>query len=93
MLIHVGTHWIVLPEYFQMSTHMSGFQSFFRFFASFFVGQISHQQHKGLKGFPDIRSGKIFERELKVEHFFLRYFQIIRAALTEGDQLMSSPPF
>ena len=28
---------------------MPGFQSFFRFFASFCIGQISHQQHKGLR--------------------------------------------
>ena len=31
---HVGIHWIVLAEYSQMSTHMPGFQSFFRFFDS-----------------------------------------------------------
>ena len=30
-----------------MSIHMPGFQSFFKFFASFCSGQISHQQHKG----------------------------------------------
>ena len=30
-----------------MSTHVLEFQSFFRFFASFCIGQISHQQHKG----------------------------------------------
>ena len=29
-----------------MSTHVVGFQSLFRFFASFCIGQISHQQHK-----------------------------------------------
>ena len=32
---HVGIHWIALAEYSQMSTHVPGFQSFFRFFASF----------------------------------------------------------
>ena len=32
-----------------MSTHMPGFQSFFRFFASFHIGQISHLQHKGFR--------------------------------------------
>ena len=31
-----------------MSTHVPRFQSFFRFFASFCIGQISHQQHKGI---------------------------------------------
>ena len=30
-----------------MSTHMSEFQSFFKCFASFGFGQISHQQRKG----------------------------------------------
>ena len=44
---HVGIHWNALTEYFHMSTHLPGFQSFFRFFASFCIGQISHQQHKG----------------------------------------------
>ena len=44
---HVGIHWIALTEYSQMSTHMPGFQSFLRFLASFCIGQISHQQHKG----------------------------------------------
>ena len=29
-----------------MSTHLPGFQSFFRFFASFCFGKISQQQHK-----------------------------------------------
>ena len=44
---HVGIHWIALAEYFQMCTHLPGFQSFFRFFASFCIGQISHQQPMG----------------------------------------------
>ena len=30
-----------------MCTHVPGFQSFFRLFASFCIGQISYQQHKG----------------------------------------------
>ena len=30
-----------------MSTHMPGVQSFFIFFASFCIGKISHEQHKG----------------------------------------------
>ena len=42
---HVGIHWIALAKYSQMSTHIPGFRSFFRFFASFCIGQISHQQH------------------------------------------------
>ena len=39
---HVGIHWIALAEYSQMSTYVPGFQSFFRFFASFCIGQINH---------------------------------------------------
>ena len=37
-----------LSEYSQMSTHVPGFEQFFRFFVSFCIGQISHQQQKGL---------------------------------------------
>ena len=44
---HVVIHWIILVEYAQMSTHVPEFLSYFRFFASFCFGQISHQQHKG----------------------------------------------
>ena len=44
---HVGIQWIVLSEHSQMSTHVPGFHSFFKFFASFCIGWISHQQHKG----------------------------------------------
>ena len=44
---HVGIYWKALTEYSQMSTHMSWFQSFFVCFASFCIGKISHQQHKG----------------------------------------------
>ena len=35
---HVGIHWIPLDEYSRMSTHTTGFQSFFSFFASFCIG-------------------------------------------------------
>ena len=34
-----------------MSTHLPGFQSFSRLFASFCNDQISHQQHKGEKNY------------------------------------------
>ena len=44
---HVGIHWIALTGYSQMSTHMPGFQWFFRMFALSCISQISHQQHKG----------------------------------------------
>ena len=42
-----GIHEITLAKYSQMSTHVPGFQSYFRGFASFCIRQISHQQHKG----------------------------------------------
>ena len=45
---HVGIHWINPAKHSQMSTYMPGFRSFFSFFASFCVGKIGHQQHKGL---------------------------------------------
>ena len=32
-----------------MSTHLPGFQWFFTFFASICIGQVSHQQHRGLR--------------------------------------------
>ena len=32
---HVSIHWIALVENFWMSTHLPGFQSFLRFFATF----------------------------------------------------------
>ena len=38
---------LVLAEYSQLSTDVPRFQLFFRFFAPFCIGQISHQQHKG----------------------------------------------
>ena len=41
---HVGIHWIALTAYFQMSTHLPGFQSFFRVFASVCMSKISHHQ-------------------------------------------------
>ena len=44
---HVHIHWIALAEYSQMSTQMTGCQSFLRFFASFCIGQISHEQQNG----------------------------------------------
>ena len=43
---HVGFYRIALFEHSQMSTHMPGFQSFFSFFASFYIAKISHQRHK-----------------------------------------------
>ena len=44
---YFGIHWTALAEYSQMSTHLTGFQSFFVFFASLCIDQIRHQQHKG----------------------------------------------
>ena len=39
---YVGIYWIALTDYSQMSTHVPGFQSFLRLFASFCIGLISH---------------------------------------------------
>ena len=44
---HVGIHLKALAEYYHMSTHLPGFQSFSGFFTSFCIGHISYQQHKG----------------------------------------------
>ena len=44
---HVGIHLMALIQHSQMSTNVPGFQSFPSFFASFCIGQISHQQQKG----------------------------------------------
>ena len=50
---HVGINLKALPEYSQMSTHVPGFQSYFSvFFASFCIGKVSHQQHKGKGWIP-----------------------------------------
>ena len=46
-VINADTHRKALAVYTQMSTHVPGFQSFFMYFASFCIGQISHQRHKG----------------------------------------------
>ena len=43
----MGIHRKAFIRYYHMSTHVPGFQSFFQVFASFGIGQISHQQHKG----------------------------------------------
>ena len=43
---HVGIHLNALKEYYQMSTHVPGFQSFFRYFWIFLYWSISHQQNK-----------------------------------------------
>ena len=38
---HVGIHWITLHEYSQMSTHVPGFQSFFRFLHYFVLAKLA----------------------------------------------------
>ena len=38
---HVGIHWIALVECFQMSTHLLGFQSFFRFLHHFVLAKLA----------------------------------------------------
>ena len=37
---HVGTHWIALAEYSQMSTHVPGLRLFFRYCVSFHINKI-----------------------------------------------------
>ena len=44
---YVGIHWIALAEFSLMNTNMPGFQSSLKVFASFCIGQISHQPYKG----------------------------------------------
>ena len=43
----MGIHMKALIEYYQMSTHMPGFQSFSSFLTSFDIDQVSPQQDKG----------------------------------------------
>ena len=38
---HVGIHWKALPEYFPLSTHVSRFQSFFRFLHHFVMTKLA----------------------------------------------------
>ena len=38
----IGIHWKAFAEYSQMSTHVPGISSFFTFFATFCIGQISY---------------------------------------------------
>ena len=38
---HVGIHWIALTEYSQMSTHLQGFWSFFRFLHHFVLDKLA----------------------------------------------------
>ena len=48
---NVGIHWKALAEYYQMSTHMPRFQSFFSFFCIILcIDQISHQHQQQPKG-------------------------------------------
>ena len=48
---HVGINWIALAGHFQISTHLLGVQLFFRFFASFCVGQISYSSERDMINF------------------------------------------
>ena len=54
---HVGIHWIALAEFSQMSTHVPGFRSFYRFFASFCIGKSATSsisvKSEGTKGRTD----------------------------------------
>ena len=54
---YVGIHWKALAECSQLSTHVLGFLMIFQGFASFCIGQISHQQRtRVLKGMPRSRT-------------------------------------
>ena len=50
---HDGIHWIALTKYSQTSTHVPGFQSFFRFLH--LIHKINHNVHQGLS--QDLESG------------------------------------
>ena len=62
---HVGIHWVALLEYSQKSTCVPGYQSFFRTFASFCIGQNKPAAAYGLIGSSEL-SYKKFEDELLV---------------------------
>ena len=64
-------HWIALVEYSQMSTHLPGFQWFLRFFASFGIDQISHQQHK-------VKAGSYYGLALDISNPFRYSEEAIR---------------
>ena len=50
MLVFIGQlSPMSIDEYSQMSTHVPGYQSFSGFSATFCIGQIGHQHHKGSK--------------------------------------------
>ena len=79
MLVFIGQ---LLLNNSHMSTHVPGFQSFFRIFASFCIGQISYQQHKGLKNtvhFPNGRPWPI------VRNWFIMWQNLTR----DGSQNVS----
>ena len=69
---NVGIFWMALAEYSQMSTHVPGFPSFFRLFASFCVGKMNHQpfetrsqwQKAAWQFWWNFAVGKIFNIEL-----------------------------
>ena len=48
LTLSTGIYWKAPVEYSHKSTNVPGSQSFIRFFASFCIGQLSNQQHKGL---------------------------------------------
>ena len=64
-----------------MSTHLPGFQSFFRFFASFCIGQISHHQ---LKGYPSIAHLQEVEIDLATADLQIRALLLMEIEMIGG---------
>ena len=84
---HVGIHWIAFTEYFQTSTHLPGFQSFFRIFASFCIGQDKVTSSIRVKceclvmWRPVSPGVYVFEVSLSWLIYFLQYFIFLRVKL------------
>ena len=56
---HVGIHWIALAESFQMSTHLPGFQSCFRFLHHLVLAKLATSSIRvkdGLEGRMSVKS-------------------------------------
>ena len=75
---------MALTQYSQMSTHVPGFRSFFRFFALFCIGQISHQQK--------LLSSKVQERKDFRKPSKPCHVGIHSMALTEYSQMSNHLP-
>ena len=56
---HVGTHWKALAEYFHTSTHVPGFQRFFRILALFCIGNFASSSVRVNHQLPGLNSTQI----------------------------------